>query len=493
MASDPSPGAHDRVLWLVVTVTTAVRFLFAWRFFGFLGGDDVEVLEEAFRRAVGLAYTPWRARNLFLPDALVAPFVYLGRTVGFRETFPLVLCATVPFVVLASVNVVLVYRLVFRWLGDRTAARIGMAIYAFHWLPLAFGSTPYPRTVSTTFVLLAALALSGTGRDLMRGAAGGSLAALAFAVRHSEGMYLLPLLLVAVFAETDRRRSVRRALGVLGGFAVGAALTVGLYDLLTWGRPFSSLVSVFEFTVVEHASTSPGAIHPPLFYFTRVLFWLPPTLLPALVLTARVRRMRLAWAFLAVPLVVLSFIQFKELRYLQGAMPFLALLGAAGFAVMRTRWRPWLVTALLVLTLASEVLGVRVLAGKSTAAVTTARALASEAGVRVVALSQAWAYGDRLYFGNSVEVRDLSTPPRVSELEGQVPGADRVALYRKDLIAEPALGALFARLGFAESEVFEWGESKTVIVFAKQRHPSVDAGQARQPAAPRVEKPRPLW
>jgi 4-amino-4-deoxy-L-arabinose transferase-like glycosyltransferase len=130
----------------------------------------------------------------------VAPFVRLGATLGLRETFALVLCATVPFVLLASVNIVLVYRLVFRWLGDQSAARVGMAIYAFHWLPLAFGSTTYPRTVSTTFVLLAALALSGTGRDLMRGAAGGSLAALAFAVRQSEGMYLIPLLLVAVLA-----------------------------------------------------------------------------------------------------------------------------------------------------------------------------------------------------------------------------------------------------------------------------------------------------
>ena len=467
MARDPGRWLRDRVLWLVVGVTTAVRLFLAWRFFGFLGGDDVEILEEAFRRAVGLAYTPWRARNLLLPDGLVVPFVYLGRTVGFRETFPLVLCATVPFVVLASVNVVLVYRLVFRWLGDRTAARVGMAIYAFHWLPLAFGSTPYPRTVSTTFVLLATLALSGTGRDLMRGAAGGSLAALAFAVRHSEGMYLLPLLLVAVFAETDRRRSVRRALGVLGGFAVVSALTVGLYDLLTWGRPFSSLVSVFAFTVLEHASTSPGAVHPPLFYFTRVLFWLPLTMLPALVLTARLRRVRLAWAFLAVPLVVLSFIQFKELRYLQGAMPFLALLGGAGFAVMRTRWRPWLVTALLVLTLASEVLGVRVLAGKSMAAVAAARAMASDRLVKVVALSQAWAYGDHLYFGNRVEVRDLATPPSMNDLKEKIAGADRVALYRKDLAANPALAAVLARRGLTSETHFRWGESKAVAVFSR--------------------------
>lgn len=468
MANEPGSTLRDRVLWLVVAITTALRLLFAWRFFGFLGGDDVEVVEEAFRRAVGLNYIPWEVRDLLLPDILVAPFVRLGAALGLRETFPLVLCATLPFVLLASVNIALVYLLALRWLGDRAAARTAMAVYGFHWLPLAFGSTTYPRTVSTTLVLAAALVVSAGGRDLTRGALGGSLLALAFAVRHSEGMYLLPLLLLSGFTGADRRSSVRRTLGVLGGFAIAAGLTVGLYDLLTWGRAFSSFIAVFKFTVVEGASSSPVAIQPLLFYFTRVLFWLPPTLLPALVFAVRVRRVRLAWPFLAVPLVVLSFVQFKELRYLQGAIPFLALLGAAGFAVMRKRWRPWLVTTLLVLTLASEVLGVRVLHGKSMAAVTAARTMASATGVRVVALSQAWAYGHRLYFGNGIEVRDLPTPPGERDLEEKIPGADRVALYRNDLTESPTLAAVLARHGFTSTEVFTSGESKAVVVFARR-------------------------
>jgi hypothetical protein len=468
MVNRGGPSLRDPVLWVVVAATTAIRGLLAWRYFGFLSGDDVEVLEEAFRRAVGLAYSPWEIRDLLLPDILVAPLVRLGTALGLHGTFRLVLCATVPFVLLASVNVVLVYLLVFRWLRDRAAARIAMAIYSFHWLPLAFGSTPYPRTVSTTFVLAATLALFGTRRDVMRGAAGGSMLALAFAVRHSEGMYLLPLLLLAVFGDTDRRRSLRCALGVLGGFGIGAALTVGLYDQFAWGKPFASLVAVFRFVVVQHASSSPVAIHPMPFYFTRVLFWLPLTLLPALVLAARVRRARLAWAFLAIPLVVLSLVQFKELRYLQGAIPFLAFLGAAGFTVMRGRWRPWVVTTLLVLTLASEALGVRVLRGKSMAAVNAARVMASQAGVRVVALSQAWAYGDRLYLGNRVAVRDLPTPPSVSEIETATMDANCVALYRKDLVHDPSLALTLARRGFSSWRVFEWGDSKAVVVFSQE-------------------------
>jgi hypothetical protein len=468
MPAAPDSWLRDRVLWLVVAVTTAVRLYLAWRYFGFLGGDDVEILEEASRVALGLDYHPWEVRNLFLPYVLVSPFVRLGSAVGLAGTFPLVLCATVPLILLASVNVMLVYLVALRWLGDRATARTAMAIYAFHWLPLAFGSTVYPRTVSTTLVLGAVLALSRVGRHATRGALAGALVALACSVRYSEGMYLLPVGLVAVFTGTDGRSSVRRALGVLGGFAIAAALTVGLYDLLTWGRAFSSFIAVFKFTVVEGASSSAVAIQPPVFYFTRALFWLPLTLLPTLVFAIRVRPVRPAWVFLVVPLVVLSFIGHKELRYLQGVIPFLAILGAAGFAVIRRRWRPGLVTALLVLTLASEVLGVRILAGKSMAAVSAARAMASDPGVRVVALSQAWAYGDRLYFGNGVEVRDLPTPPRERDLEERIPGADRVALYRKDLEEDPLLAAALARHGFVAAGRFGWGRSRAVVVFGRE-------------------------
>ncbi|HLE60996.1 MAG TPA: hypothetical protein VI700_05625, partial [Thermoanaerobaculaceae bacterium] len=233
------------------------------------------------------------------------------------------------------------------------------------------------------------------------------------------------------------------------------------------GSPLASLEALGQIMLLGEGASG-LSMQPPLFYVQRILFWLPPTLLPALVVALRVRRVRPAWAFLAVPLIVLSFIHHKELRYLQGAIPFLAIVGAAGFVVMRRRWSPGPVTALLVLTLASEILGVRILAGKSMAAVNAARAMASNPDVRVVALSQAWAYGDRLYFGNGVEVRDLPTPPRERDLEERIPGADRVALYRKDLADDPSLTAVLARHGFRSIRLFDWGASKTVVVFGSE-------------------------
>jgi hypothetical protein len=467
MRSDLDCAVRDRVLWVVVALSTGLRAFFAWRFFGFLGGDDVEVLEEAFRRAIGLAYAPWHIRNLFVPDLLVAPVVRLGLASGVRETGALAFLATVPFVLLASVNVILVYRLARFWGRERTVARTAAAIYAFHWLPLAFGSTVYPRTAATTCILLAAVWVSESGRDLARGLAAGAVVSIAFAERYSEGLFLLPLLLLGLSVGGGRKESLRRSLGLVGSFALGAGVTVGIYDLLTWGDPFASLIAFAKLTLVERAFSSRVAVQSPLFYLERLLYWLPPTLLPALPLSWKDRSLRPAWAFLLVPVGILSLVHHKELRYLQGAIPFLAILGAAGLTALRSRWRPSVVTGLLALTFASEVLGVRVLAGKSMAAVAAARVMASDRSVKVVVLSQAWAYGDRLYFGNRVEVRDLPTPPIMTDLEEKIAGADRVALYRKDLTANPALAAVLARYGFTSETRFQWGESKSVAVFSR--------------------------
>src|SRR5207245_9555097 len=85
--------------WLVAAIIAAQIFL-AVRFYGFLTGDDVEVLSEAYRRARGWAYQPWDVRNVFVPDVLVAPFVFIGG-----------LCAaTIPFLAPSALSTWPAYR-----------------------------------------------------------------------------------------------------------------------------------------------------------------------------------------------------------------------------------------------------------------------------------------------------------------------------------------------------------------------------------------------
>jgi hypothetical protein len=453
-------------LWLVLGATTVARVVLALAFRGFLGGDDVELLEAAFRRAFGLAYEPWRIRNLLVPDLLLAPLLRLASALGVRETGALIFVATLPFIALASVNVVLVYLLALRWSHERAVARLAATLFALHWLPLAYGATVYPRTLATTCVLLACLACLGRPVRPAAACAAGGLLALAFAERYSEAVMLAPLLLWCLSGSTWQGR-IRAAAALVGGFLAGVAVTVGVMDAATWDRPFASLQAFAQLTLVERAFSSRVPVQPLLFYLQRLMFWVPATLLPALVAAARKKDSGRLWALLLLPVALLSLVHHKEPRYLQAAIPALAVLGALGFRALAARWGRVATVTLVALTLAWQASGVRFLAEGSRAAVAAANEMRGDPAIRVVVLSQAWAYGDRLFLGNCVEVRDVATPPRAPEVEHAAAGADRVALYQDDWAADPALAEVLARAGFTRRDTFERGASRAVVVFAR--------------------------
>ena len=75
------------------------QFALAHHYFGFLTGDDVEVLAEAFRVATGFAYRAWDIRNLFVPDFVAAPPICIAPRFGIPCVHVLTLFATIPFAV----------------------------------------------------------------------------------------------------------------------------------------------------------------------------------------------------------------------------------------------------------------------------------------------------------------------------------------------------------------------------------------------------------
>src|SRR6266849_1687653 len=135
---------HRSLATLGMTVVLIELFL-AHRFFGFLTGDDVEVLEEAFRRAIGFPFSPWDIRSLFVPDFLVAPAVWVGSKLGVSDTRLLIESATLPFIALTALTIWLVYRLALSWTADSTAAIAAAFLFGLHWIPLGFGSTAIPE------------------------------------------------------------------------------------------------------------------------------------------------------------------------------------------------------------------------------------------------------------------------------------------------------------------------------------------------------------
>src|SRR5258708_5272706 len=183
-----------KVLATLIAAVAAAQLWLAWRYYGFLTGDDVEVLSEAFRRARGLSYVPWDIRNLFVPDVVVAPVVWLARGASTRMASFL---ASLPFIALSGVAVFLGYRLALRWCNEQ-AALVAVLLFATHWIPLGFGSTVYPRTVAAACVVAAALIVE---RWPFVAAA---LVGVAFADRFSEIVFLAPIVITVVSAVIPR-------------------------------------------------------------------------------------------------------------------------------------------------------------------------------------------------------------------------------------------------------------------------------------------------
>jgi phosphatidylinositol glycan class B len=426
------------ILGVLIAAVIVAQIYLAIRYYGFLTGDDVEVLEEAFHRAVGLTYQPWDVRNLFVPDLLVAPFVFLGG----HDVARAIWFATIPFIALTALTIWLVYRLAVRWSGDELAAVTAAALFALHWIPLGFGSTVYPRTLATACIVAAALLIERTPF------AAGLLVGVAFADRFSEIVFLIPLLVLAR----------RRAWIVVLGAALSMAITVGLYDWITWGTPFSSVINFAKLTLVEPDFASRVKYQSPLWYLYNIARWCAPTLLPLLYFGRKSTR----WILVIVPLFAFSLVRHKELRYLQGAIPFLMIMAGVGFGILYRRRRA-IAVALLLISLLWDLHGLRYFARKSMPAVMAARALASDARVNKVIVSQLWAYGDRLYFGRKA-ARDVGTPPR--DLEAALQGADAAALYETDF-DHPELLPTLRRNGFVPWRTFRDGPARPVVVFRR--------------------------
>jgi len=448
-----------RIVAAVAMASSLVRAWLAHRYYGFQTGDDLEIAEEAFRRALGLVHSPWNVRSLLIPDVLVAPLVYLSHAIGIVDSRTLAEIARYPFIVLSGVNILLVFVLGRRWYGD-SAAIIASGLYAMNWMPLVYGSSLYPRTVAVTCILTAATILTD-GNSAKRAFLAGLLAALAVTARYSEAIYFISLLLLQ--RREDRSAQHRTLPALAGGFLIGIAVTVGLYDRVTWGRWFGSLIEFAELTFVRGDASSAIAVQPPWWYLSNLPHWLPLSLLPGFIIAVRSTELRRAVAFIALPVLTLSAIFHKELRYLQVVVPFVLLIAAHGFVIW---WRQAnqrrLAALLLVLAVPLGLTHAGEVARRSTSAVDAALWIASRRP-SAVALSQAWAYGGRLFLGNVVAITDVGLPPDPGLIRRIGPTLSALAVYSDD--ADDVLKAACAGNGLSEATTFRHRGGRSVTVF----------------------------
>jgi hypothetical protein len=279
----------------------------------------------------------------------------------------------------------------------------------------------------------------------------GALLGVAFADRFSEIVFLVPLLIVA------RRNAWKVAIGA----AASILVTVGLYDWITWGEPFGTLSRFANLTLVEPDFASRVKYQGPLWYVRNVVRWCAPSLLPLLFFCRRVE----AWIWIVVPLVLLSLVQHKELRYLEALIPFAMIAAAIGFAAL---WRTHraIAAVLIAVSIPWDLIGLRAFVHKTMPCVMAARDLAANPRVNTVAMSQLWAYGDRLYLTDRMNVRDVNTPP--TTLAENLPGADAVALYEADVQEDPHIAATLTANHFVPFRTYRWDPARAVVVWLRR-------------------------
>jgi len=217
-------------------------------------------------------------------------------------------------------------------------------------------------------------------------------------------------------------------------------------------------------------------LQPWYWYLWRLPKWLPLTVLPMFFGQSTYRWLRAPFLYTVLPLFALSLIHHKDMRYLQGIIPFVAIAVAGAACGWWVLGRRRAVVTLMVLSLFFGIAIPTFVFEKSMAAVEAAESMAADPDVSVVSLSQAWAYGSRLYLPEGTQVRELGAYPGIADLKRVVPGSHRVALYRDRLEQVPELETWLLGHGFETAEMIDWGWSRSVVVFRRSHSEPTSRG-----------------
>jgi hypothetical protein len=452
------------VVFAIMAASFAVKLFLASHYYGFLTGDDLEVVRAAAKYALGAdyQYQPWSLRCLFHPALLVAPFVaVVGGSGASADPLRVAWAASLPTMLASTASIWFVYRLALSLEAPRRTALLASAFYATHWLPLAYGAMPFPRPISTMCFLASLLLV--TRPSLGRAFLGGMLIAGAFAVRFSEGILFAPFLW---FLWRRHRSAALVGVSIAGG-AIGAVLFVGVVDAATWGRAFASLSEFFRIMYVERPPSFPRYDKPWFWYAASVLQWAGPAAVILAFCAWSRREARAALLLLALVVSGYSLFAYKAYRYLQAAIPLLAIVMASGCAWLlgsELRWRRWAGGLLAALAVAwSAERTVSLMRERSMDAVDASLFLRTRAP-RAVVIEQPWAWGEQLVLGDRVEIRNL--PPRspMQLTPALLEGQDAAGFYEQDLSSSDL--EVLRRAGFRQAGRFA-RYRKPVVVFAR--------------------------
>jgi len=308
-----------RWLLLLASASLAIKLFNIDVHFGFWTGDDVEIQEMTIGKVLGASWPVWDLRCAFYPIGFVYPIQAAVFRLGVRNVRSLVLSGRVVVAVWSTFDVWLTY-----WAASRAFRSIPIGLLAAivlvsSKLHVMSGSIELPAAVATAFLLLAFGLLNQDRGGLWRPSAAGLALGVAAALRFSEGIFIVP----AACQLIGQRR--RRAFACCSlAFVAAAAVAVAASDWAYWGRPFFSLQRVIDYTLIQRAS-SRG--YQPFYEYARFYRWSDALTVGLALYAIRLRPWPIAvWTW--VPVLLLTTLPHKEVRYLIPVVPFLSMSAA---------------------------------------------------------------------------------------------------------------------------------------------------------------------
>ena len=364
-----------------------VKAIYAWRYYGFYTGDDVEIHEMVFATIFGWDWQAWDIRSAFYPMVFIYPAVAAVQKLGIDDTDLLVFMGRLVVGAFSGLNIWLTYKIACRAFESIPIGVLAALFLGINKLHLSLATTVFPRTISSTFVLLAVWCLLVSPSKKHAATWAGLVLGVAAAIRYSEILFVVPGLIHLVMDKRYRDGAI-----FVASFVCSLFLIVEVSDVLYWGEWLASLKNMILYTL-----TWPDTLSKQFFYhyLTTVQSWSDWLTYGLALASLKLAPSRMAlWAFL--PVVLLSFLSHKEARYLLPAVPFVVILAAAVFWRLLSSakgTRTAMVVGLLVAMVVLEVTFLRFRSSEE--AVDAARYVADSTDGGVVV--QRWTSGGRLY------------------------------------------------------------------------------------------------